>query len=56
MELESYEKLNVKQSLSFQRATCLIDWEDDGQLSPQKNLMPDKVMDMVITDMRIMAG
>lgn len=48
MELESYEKTDIKQSLSFKRVSHLIDREDDGQLSPQKNLMPDRMMDIVI--------
>lgn len=50
IELESYEKTDIKQSLSFKRVSCLIDHEHDGQLSPWKNLMPDKMMDIVIND------
>lgn len=50
MELESYEKTDIKQSLSFKRVSCLIDHEDDRQLSPWKNQMPDKMMDIVINE------
>lgn len=41
---------DIKQSLSFKRVNGLIDHEDDRQLSPWKNLMPDKMMDIVIDD------
>lgn len=43
---------DIKQSLSFRRVSGLIDHEDDRQLSPWKNLMPDKMMDIVIDDMK----
>lgn len=41
---------DIKQSLSFKRVSGLIDNEDDRQLSPWKNLMPDKMIDIVIND------
>lgn len=41
------KKTDIKQSLSFKRVSC---HEHDGQLSPWKNLMPDKMMDIVIND------
>lgn len=50
MELESYEKTDIKQFLSFKRVSCLRDHEDDRQLSPWKNPMPDKMMDIVINE------